>query len=199
MSTPPTRPPTIAAVSDENFAIEPICVWLKPRSTIERRLQGDRHIVAELVQEHECQHEHRCGHAPARKEFAEGFDDRFRAASSARAVRPTASSIASVRPMPGNHESGNKDEHGGPGQVVGKDERKRTRDQAGETVGLDVDRVAKPQFAVRQQFAPVRVEHDVLARAEEGYRAGQERDARRSMLGIEEAERRRSTARPLAA
>ena len=60
-----------------------------------------------------------------------------------------------------------------PGQKIRENQRQRTGHQSRQTVSLDVDGVANTQFDVRQQFAAVGIQHDILAGTEESNGSGQ--------------------------
>ena len=133
---------------------------------IERRRQRGGHAVAQLVEEDEREHEQRLLPAGAREEFAERLDHRLgqRARTGARELRL----VDDQRHRdPGQHEQRGDPVHAGPRQVIGEDQRERARHEARDPVRVDVDRVAETQLDVGQDFAAIRVEHDVLARAEE--------------------------------
>jgi hypothetical protein len=66
------------------------------------------------------------------------------------------------------HEGGGDPEHHRPGLVVGQDQRQRPRHQTRDAVGIHEDGRAGSQFIVGQQLAPVGIDDDVLARAEQG-------------------------------
>ncbi len=51
--------------------------------------------------------------------------------------------------------------------MIGENERERTWNQSGDSVRLNVHRVAESEFEIRQQLATIRIEHDVLRRTEE--------------------------------
>jgi hypothetical protein len=104
----------------------------------------------------------------ARDEFVKGFDHRFgkrsrRVARSERLGNEQRVSDA------GQHEQRGDQEHGMPRDMVGEHQRQRARDEARNAIRLNVDRCAKAKLGVRQQLAPVRVEHDVLARGKESH------------------------------
>ncbi len=74
--------------------------------------------------------------------------------------------------------------------MVRQDQRHGAGDQAGDAVGVDVDRVAEAELRVRQDLPPVGVEDDVLARAEERDDGRETRDRPQVERGLQQAERR---------
>ena len=61
------------------------------------------------------------------------------------------------------HEGGGDPEHLLPRHQVRQDQRQRARHHARHPIGVDVDRAAQALLVIRQQFAPVGIDHDVLA------------------------------------
>ncbi len=74
--------------------------------------------------------------------------------------------------------------------MIGQDQGQRTGNQAGDTVGVDMDGIAQAQFDVEQNFAPERIQHHVLRGGEEGYRSSQIGDGPDIKRRIEPAEQR---------
>ena len=77
-----------------------------------------------------------------------------------------------------------------PGEVIGQDQRQRARHEAGDLVGIDVHHVAEALLLVAQEFAPERVDGDVLGCGEEGHGDGQRTDGGQVRLRRQPAEQR---------
>ena len=71
------------------------------------------------------------------------------------------------QPDADEHEQRNDPDHPVPCQMVREHERERAGNQSRDPERLNVNRVTEPEFEFREQFPPIRVEHDVLRRAEE--------------------------------
>ena len=73
--------------------------------------------------------------------------------------------------------------------MIGEDQRERARNERRDLVRVHVDRVAEPLFGIGEQFAPIGVDRDVLARAEERDERGQRGDRPDFLRRRHEAER----------
>ena len=90
----------------------------------------------------------------------------------------------------GQHEQRHDPEHARPRQMVGEDQRERPRNEARDPVRVDVERIAESELDLRKDFAAIRVEHDVLARAEERDRGGEVGDRPEVLLRVKLPEQR---------
>ncbi len=88
------------------------------------------------------------------------------------------------------HEQRGDRKHAAPGQMVGEYQRQRAGDQAGDAIRLNVYRIAQTKLGIREDLAPIRVEHDVLRRREKRDRGREIRDRPEVELRLEGPEDR---------
>ena len=72
--------------------------------------------------------------------------------------------------------------------MVCQDQRQGARDQAGDAVGVDVNRIAQAKLGIGQDLAPVGIEDDVLACAEERDQRCEIGDCPQVLLRMQQAE-----------
>jgi hypothetical protein len=99
--------------------------------------------------------------------------------------------------MPGNHEGTGDPENLVPRQAVGKDQRQRAGDQAGDAVGVDVHGVAQAQLVVAQNFAAEGVDRNVLCSRQKRRAGRQATGWARCFPGIEAAEEADGSSKPI--
>ena len=161
----------------------------KPHIKIERRGQCRRHRVPELVEEDERHDEQCLPDAGARDELVKRLDHRFGQCARRRARQRGLAHQQRVGDA-GHHEQRGDREDGIPGKMIGQHQRQRAGHEAGNAVGLHVDRVAQTELRIGQELAPIRVENDVLRRGEECDRSSEIRDRPQVELRPQRAEER---------
>ena len=74
--------------------------------------------------------------------------------------------------------------------MIGENQGQRSRHQPGNAIRVDVHGGAQPQLRIGENFPPIGIEHNILARAEEGQRGGEIGDGPDVLLRVKQAESR---------